>query len=101
MGTPSLKYFFFDSTVLFSSNDKYDMGLKYLQNDSLLKIGNNIGYRVGTVTDEFLIATEIPKKGNIDPVTETFLNVDFLFDYVKKTGQLNIVGDSLINLALN
>ena len=95
-GTPSLKYFFLDSTVLFASNDRYNMELKYSQSDSSLKIGANISYRIDTITDAFLIVTEIPKKGNINPVTATFLNVDFLFDYLKKAAQLNIIGDSLI-----
>ena len=97
LGEESVKYFFKEKTVLISANDKYSFEMPYSLDDQTLVIGNFVKYKVDSVSDEILMVHEFPKKGSDgkSPIY-TFLNTDYLFDYLKQTQQLLAINDSVI-----
>jgi hypothetical protein len=94
----SIKYYFLDSTALISLNDQYSNKQKYSVNDSILLIGDFLKFKIDSASDQILVLSGIPKKGmsSDNLTTLTFLNTDYLFDYLKLTQQLTIINDSLI-----
>jgi hypothetical protein len=98
LGQESVKYLFKENTVLISSNDKYSFEMQYSLDDQTLAIGNFLKYKVDSLTDEILLVHEFPKRDVADSKssTYTFLNTNYLFDYLKQTQQLPVVNDSVI-----
>lgn len=98
LGDESVKYLFKEKTVLISTSDKYSTEMQYFLSDSVLTIGNFIKYKLDSISGQILICKELPGKGSSSEKLETytFLNTDYLFDYLKQTKQLSIINDSTI-----
>jgi len=92
------KYYFKESTVLTSISEQYSLEQKYSITNNVLSIGDFITFKIDSISDIFLVITEMSNKGLPDDKINSFVFIksDYLFDYLKQTQQLHIIGDSLI-----
>lgn len=93
-----IKYFFLEDSVLISADESYSTKVLYSINDGILSIGNFVKYKIDSLSDQLLIVSDVPKQG-IPPSRLgifTLMNTDFIFDYLKQSQQLTIIGDSVI-----
>lgn len=93
-----IKYNFKEKTVLISINNIFNSELTYSVNDEILNIGDFIKYKIDSSNSEILALTQISKKELTDDKLNryTFLNRHSIFEYLKNSGKIKIIGDSLI-----
>jgi hypothetical protein len=98
LGSESAKYLFKEKTVLISLHDEYSTEMQYSLTDSTLTIGKFNKYKIDSISEGILVVEDLPQKAgdNENSNIYTYLNTDYLFDFLKQTNQLSIVNDSMI-----
>ena len=98
-----IKYFFKEKTVLIASDNVFADELPYSVKNFILNIGNFTTYKIDIVDSEILVVTQFLKKELTDDKINRyiFLNRHSIFEYLKETGEIKIIGDSLINVTGN
>lgn len=93
-----IKYLFLEDTVLISIDESYSTTALYSINGNILSIGNFVKYKIDSLSDQLLIVSDLPKQG-IPASTLgifTLMSTNFIFDFLKQSQQLTIIGDSVI-----
>jgi hypothetical protein len=93
-----VKYFFLEDSVLISVKESYSTRAFYSVNNGILSIGNFVKFKIDSLSEQLLIVSDIPKPGI--PASRlgiyTFMNTEFIFDYLRQTNQLTVFSDSVI-----
>jgi tetratricopeptide (TPR) repeat protein len=97
-GNESVKYLFIGDSVLRSINEQYSFRQTYKVDNNILSIGNATRFKIDSLSDILLKITDIPNKQIVNDKlnTRTFINADYIFDYLKQTHQLKFINDSTI-----
>jgi len=97
-GKQSVKYYFLEDSVLVSSDEQYSNKVVYAIDDGILMIGKFTSYIIDSLNERTLVVSDFPQKGdkNKKLSTRTLLNTDYLFDYLRQTQQLPLLGDSMV-----
>lgn len=94
----NIKYLFKDDTAFIAVNAGYSFGQKFSASNNILSIGEALQYNIDTLTNLVLSLTEIPGQQLADDKINryVFVNSKYIFEYLTQIGQINIIGDSLI-----
>ncbi|HVZ98190.1 MAG TPA: tetratricopeptide repeat protein [Chitinophagaceae bacterium] len=94
----SLKFLFKGDSILRSNNEQYSHRETYVINNNILTIENSTKFKIDSLSDEIMIITDIPNIQNNQEKQNTrlLLNTDYIFDYLRRSKQLNTTADSII-----
>ena len=94
----SFKYYFREDSVYIALGQQYDFTQAYSINHDTLSIGKLINYTIDSASNVFLYLSQIPKDNLPEDKFNryVFINSDYLFDYLRTKGRVDISADSVV-----